>query len=102
MFGDGRLRNAGIASQCMDCLLALPRQLLKNGPARRIGQGAEHVIGIGCCHTKTIAKWLYVVKSQPRFVVAKARGNRTGAAGSPHLPRRTVGRTWAEKRGLSP
>ena len=33
---------------------------------------------------------------------AKAQRNRTGAPCSPHLPRRAVGRTWAEKDGRSP
>jgi hypothetical protein len=45
----------------------LPRQLLKNGPARRIGQGAEHVIGMGCWHIKTITKWLCVVKENVKI-----------------------------------
>jgi hypothetical protein len=68
----------------------VPRQLLENGPARRIGQGPEHVIGIGCCHTKTITMWLCVVKKNVKIFDcglggmavahgAKAGGNRTGA-----------------------
>jgi hypothetical protein len=48
----------------VDCLFALPGQLLENGPARRIGEGAEHVIGIGRCHRQTITAWLCVVKKK--------------------------------------
>ncbi len=45
----------------MDRLFTLPRQLLKNSPARRIGQSAENVIGIHGCHGQTITKQLWFV-----------------------------------------
>src|SRR5580704_14906306 len=51
MFGDSRLGHARIASQCVNGLFALPAQLLKNSPARRIGKSAEHGIGVGRLHT---------------------------------------------------
>jgi hypothetical protein len=46
----------------VDGLFALPRQLLENSPAGRIGKSAEHGIGIGQLHTQTITKQLCIVK----------------------------------------
>ena len=52
VLGDSRLGDARIASQRVDGLFALPGQLLEDGPARRIGEGTEDVIGIGRLHTE--------------------------------------------------
>src|ERR1700692_2022072 len=73
----GRLRHAGIASQCVDCLFALPGQLLENGPARRIGKSPEHVICIGRCHRKTITIWLCFVKGKVTIFQWRPSGEST-------------------------
>ena len=49
-------------SQCVDCLFALPGELLEDGPASGIGECAKDVIGIGRLHGKTIANRLWFVK----------------------------------------
>ena len=62
VFGDGRLRDTGIACKRMDGLLALTDHLLEEGTSRGVGQGAEDVAGIGLSHSKTITIWLWFVK----------------------------------------
>jgi hypothetical protein len=47
----------------VDGLFALPGQFLEDGPASRVGESPEHVIGAGQRHRKTIAKWLWFVKT---------------------------------------
>ncbi|MGC1619165.1 MAG: hypothetical protein WA765_11820 [Candidatus Acidiferrum sp.] len=54
VLGDRRLGHARKASQCVDGLFAPPGQLLENGPANRIGESPEHVIGIGGFTRKAI------------------------------------------------
>ena len=54
VLGDGGLGHTCIASQCVDGLFALSSQLLEDGPARWIGEGAEHVVGINRLHVKII------------------------------------------------
>ena len=62
MLRDSRLRHARIASQRMNSLFALPRQLFEDGPARRIRKSAKHVISFDPFHTKTITTQLWIVK----------------------------------------
>jgi hypothetical protein len=48
----------------VDGLFALPRQLLENGPARRIGKSAEHVICISRRHTQNHNQTVMVCQDQ--------------------------------------
>lgn len=59
VFRDSRLRYACIAGQCVNGLLPLPGQLFEDRPASRICESSKDVIGVGCFHTQTIAKWLW-------------------------------------------
>ena len=67
VLGDGRLGYMRITSQCVDGLFTLPRQLLENSPARRIGESTEHWMGIGWFHIQTITGWLWFVKKKDHF-----------------------------------
>src|SRR6266851_2294153 len=60
----------------MDGLFALPGQLLENGPARRIGESPEHVIGIGRLHTRNHSRMVMVCQERKatQFPIAALRG----------------------------
>ena len=47
VLGNGRLRHAGEVGQGANGLFALAHELFVDGPARRVGQGAEHLVASG-------------------------------------------------------
>jgi len=79
VLGDSGLRHARIVGQCVDGLFAMPGQLFENGPARRVGKSAEHVIGIGRLHAETITVRLLDVKGK----VTQGKVTQFGFAGMP-------------------
>jgi hypothetical protein len=59
----------------VDGLFALPGEFLEDGSAGGVGESAEHGIGIGRLHTKTITVWLWFVKrNMIDFPIAALRG----------------------------
>ena len=52
VLGDGGLRHTRVARQCVDGLLAVAGELLKNGATGWIGKGTKHRIGVGRFHTR--------------------------------------------------
>jgi hypothetical protein len=54
-----------------------------------------------CCWTD-ISYSRYTTGSELKWFQGVNRNNWTGAPGSPNLPRRAVGRTWAENDGAKP
>jgi hypothetical protein len=56
VLGDGGLGDAGVEREGVDGLLAVAGELLEDGAAGGVGEGAEDVIADGRRHRKTITK----------------------------------------------
>jgi hypothetical protein len=62
MFRDGGLGDAGVKGEGVDGLFAGAGELLEEGSASGIGEGAKDAIGGGRLHGESITIWLWVVK----------------------------------------